>query len=68
MPSLLAALGVFCGVGNLEGGSGGLTGGLQMACFSVDLILVRPSESPSRLAGVPLGGGLLLWKDGTLLT
>ena len=48
MPSLLAALGVFCGAGNLEGGSGGLTGGLQMGCFSVDLVLVRPSESPEK--------------------
>ncbi|KAA8587145.1 hypothetical protein FQN60_000981, partial [Etheostoma spectabile] len=28
--SLLAALGVFCGAGVLQGGSGGLTGGLQM--------------------------------------
>lgn len=38
----------FCGVGNLEGGSGGLTGGLQMGCFSDDLVLLRPSESPEK--------------------
>lgn len=48
MPSLLGALGGFCEGGNLEGGSGGLTGGLQMACFSEDLVLVRPSESPAK--------------------
>lgn len=46
--SPLAALGDFCGAGYLEGGSGGLTGGLQMACFSVDLVLVKPSESPEK--------------------
>lgn len=66
--SLLAALGVFCGTGNLEGGSGGLTGGLQIAGFSVDLVLVKPSESPSLLAAVVLGRGFLPWKDGTLVT
>lgn len=48
MPSLLAAVGSFCGAGNLDGGSGGLTGGLQICCFSVDLVLVRPSESPEK--------------------
>lgn len=46
--SLLAAFGGFCGAGNLEGGSGGRTGGLQMACFSADLVLVRPSDSPEK--------------------
>lgn len=45
--SLLAALGGFSGAGYLEGGSGGLTGGLQMACFSEGL-LVKPSESPEK--------------------
>lgn len=45
-PSLPAILGVFCGVVTLDGGSGGLTGGLQMGGFSDDLILVGPSGSP----------------------
>lgn len=48
MPSLLAAVGVFCGAVGLDGGSGGLTGGLQIVCFSADLVLVRPSESPEK--------------------
>lgn len=51
-PSLLAALGVFCGAGLLEGGSGGLMGGLQIACFSVDFVLVGPSPSPERRAKI----------------
>lgn len=45
MPSLLAAIG---GAVGLDGGSGGLTGGLQIVCFSADLVLVRPSESPGK--------------------
>lgn len=44
--SLLAALGPFCAAAGLLGGSGGLTGGLQMRCFSTNLVRVTPSESP----------------------
>lgn len=54
MASLLPTLGGFCGGGSREGGSGGLTGGLQMAGFSADLVLLRPSASL---------GGRLFWKD-----
>lgn len=46
MASLPAATGAFCGAAILDGGSGGLTGGLQIGCFSADLILGGPSESP----------------------
>lgn len=46
--SLLTALGVFCGGGNRVGGSGGLTGGRQMACFSGDLVLFGPLLSPEK--------------------
>lgn len=46
MFSLVVELGGFSGAGCLEGGSGGLTGGLQIACFSEDLVLLKPSESP----------------------
>lgn len=35
--SELTGTGLFCGVGTRVGGSGGRTGGLQMAGFSVDL-------------------------------
>lgn len=44
--SLLAALGPFCAAAGLLGGSGGLTGGLQIGFFSANLVRVTPSESP----------------------
>lgn len=46
VPSLPAVLGPFCAAVGLLGGSGGLTGGLQMGCFSATLVRVTPSESP----------------------
>lgn len=44
--SLLAAPRPFCAAAGLLGGSGGLTGGLQMGCFSANRVRVTLSESP----------------------
>lgn len=59
MGSLLAGIGLFCGAGNRDGGSGGRTGGLLMLGFSVDLVLDK---------ALPSLGVRLFWKEGARFT